>query len=301
MWLQIVGKIRLELSPWINHSWGSALYLTPRGVTTSPLHHDGAAFAIDFDFVDHALRIVTSQGPARSFGLMPMSVARFYEQTLGVLRDLGIEVNIFRQPVEVVEAVPFDRDHVHHAYDAEAVQRVFAAFLHAERVLTQFRARFIGKVSPVHLFWGSFDLAVTRFSGRAAPKHPGGVPNCPDWIMQEAYSRELSSAGFWPGAGVGEAGFYSYAYPQPAGFAGAPVQPPEAYFHAGLAEFILPYEAVRRAADPDAVLLSFLQSTYDAAAQLAGWDRAALEWQPPERALRRAAHRQRPIIPDDLL
>jgi hypothetical protein len=291
MWLQIVGKIRLELSPWINHSWGSALYLTPRGLTTSLLHQHGVTFAIDFDFVDQALRIVTAQGPQRSFALEPMSVARFYEQTLRALEELGVHVKIFAQPVEVVEATPFDRDHLHAAYDARAVQQVFCAFLHAARVLTQFRARYIGKVSPVHVFWGSFDLAVTRFSGRPAPKHPGGAPHCADWVMQEAYSHELSSAGFWPGMGLGEAAFYSYAYPPPPGFRDSAVEPPQARFDAALGEFILPYEVVRTAADPDALLLSFLQSTYEAAAGLAGWDRAALEGEPPPGAQRRSSAR----------
>jgi len=226
-----------------------------------------------------------------------MSVARFHEQTLSALHELGIEVSIFQQPVEVVEAIPFDQDQLHRDYDAGAVQRVFGAFLDAGRVLTQFRARFIGKASPVHFFWGSFDLAVTRFSGRPAPKHPGGAPHCADWVMQEAYSRELSSAGFWPGQGLGEAAFYSYAYPPPDGFASASVQPAEAYFHAGLGEFILPYEAVRRAPDPDAALLSFLQSTYEAAATRAGWDRAALEWQPPTRRRRRPDAAAPPSLP----
>jgi Family of unknown function (DUF5996) len=286
MWLQIVGKIKLELSPWINHSWGSTLHLTPRGLSTQLLQQQGRAFAIDFDFVEHALRIVTSEGPGRSFALAPMPVARFYEQTLSALRELGIEVSIFKHPVEVVESIPFDRDHVHADYDGETVQRVFGAFRDAWRVLTQFRTRFGGKVSPVHVFWGAFDLAVTRFSGRGAPQHPGGAPNCPDWVMQEAYSRELSSAGFWPGLGLGEAAFYAYAYPPPEGFARATVQPHEAYFHDGLGEFVLPYEAVRRAPDPAATLLSFLQSTYEAAANLGNWDRALLEGEPPPGAMR---------------
>jgi hypothetical protein len=277
MWLQIVGKIRLELSPWLNHSWGSALYLTPHGLTTSPIRQRDGAFSIDFDFVDHALVIRSSEGPTRSFALEPMTVARFYERTMTALAELGIEVHIFERPVEVVEAIPFDQDRTHASYDAAVVQRVWRAFLHAERVLTEFRARFIGKVSPVHVFWGAFDLAVTRFSGRTAPKHPGGAPNCPNWVMEEAYSHELSSAGFWPGMGLGEAAFYSYAYPAPPGFATAAVQPSQAYFNATLGEFILPYEAVRSAADPDRELLSFLQSSYEAAANLARWDRAALE------------------------
>jgi hypothetical protein len=207
-----------------------------------------------------------------------MSVARFYEQTMTSLAELGIRVRIFTRPVEVVEAIPFERDHEHASYDAEAVQRIWRAFVHVERVLTEFRARFLGKVSPVHLFWGAFDLAVTRFSGRTAPKHPGGVPNCADWVMEDAYSHEVSSAGFWPGLGLGEAAFYSYAYPVPAGFADQRLQPAQTYFHRGLGEFILPYEAVRAAEDPDQALSSFLQSSYEAAATLGGWDRPTLEY-----------------------
>ncbi|HEU4582740.1 MAG TPA: DUF5996 family protein [Polyangiaceae bacterium] len=281
MWLQIAGKIRLQLSPWINHSWGSALYLTPRGLTTSPLHQGDRTFAIDFDFIEHTLRIPTSHGPERQFPLTAMPVAQFYEQTLAALRDLGIGVKIFKRPVEVLEAIPFDRDRTHASYDGAAVQRVFRAVLQAERVLSRFRARFIGKASPVHVFWGAFDLAATRFSGRPAPRHPGGAPHCADWVMVEAYSHELSSAGFWPGMGLGAPAFYSYAYPQPSGFAEAAIEPREAYYHGTLGEFILPYEAVRTARDPDQALWSFLQSTYEAAAQLGGWDRAALEREPP--------------------
>lgn len=280
MWLQIVGKIRLELSPWINHSWGSALYLSARGLTTSPIRRAGGAFTIELDFVEHALTIATSEGTKRSFALEPMTVARFYEQTLAALAELGIQVRILARPVEVVDAIPFAQDRAHASYDAAVVNRVWRAFLSADRVLTEFRARFIGKVSPVHVFWGAFDLAVTRFSGRTAPKHPGGAPNCANWVMEEAYSHELSSAGFWPGLGLGEPAFYSYAYPAPPGFATAPVQPAQAYFHAALGEFILPYEAVRSAPDPERALLSFLQSTYEAAAKLASWDRTALERQP---------------------
>jgi hypothetical protein len=287
MWLQIVGKVRLELSPWINHAWGTALYLTPRGITTSPIPYQGRSFAIDFDFIEHALEITVSDGSMRSFALAPMSVAAFYERTWRALGELGIELEILARPVEIPEAIPFDQDHAHASYDAGTVHRVWSAFMSAQRVMTEFRAPFIGKVSPVHLFWGAFDLAVTRFSGRLAPKHPGGAPNCANWVMEEAYSRELSSAGFWPGMGLGEAAFYSYAYPAPAGFAGAAVRPEQAYFHPGLGEFILPYEAVRSAPDPERALLSFLQSTYEAAATLARWDRAALESQPP--AARRRA------------
>ena len=277
MWLQVVGKVRLALAPWINHSWGLALYVTTRGLTTSPIAHGPRSFAIDFDFVDHLLHITTSGGAGRTFALAPMTVAAFYRKTLDALRELGVEVEIFTRPVEVVEAIRFEDDVRHASYDAHAVQRFWRALVQAARVFTAHRARFIGKASPVHLFWGSFDLAVTRFSGRTAPRHPGGAPHCADWVMQEAYSHELSSAGFWPGTGLGEAAFYAYAYPEPAGFRSRAVQPEAAYFHEAMGEFILPYEAVRTAPDPDRALLSFLQSTYAAAADLAHWDRAALE------------------------
>jgi hypothetical protein len=286
MWSQVVGKIRLALAPPINHCWGSALYVTTRGLTTSPMAHDRRSFAIDFDFVEHLLRVSTSDGETRSFALEPMSVADFFAKTMRALRDLGIQVHVFSRPVEVVEAIRFEDDRRHASYDRDAVFRFWRALVHAERVFTRFRARFIGKVSPVHFFWGAFDLAVTRFSGKAAPKHPGGVPNCADWVMQDAYSHEVSSAGFWAGSGLGgreEAAFYSYAYPQPAGFSEYPVQPQAASFHAGLREFILPYEAVRTAEDPDATLHAFLESTYEAAANLAAWDRSALERPPPAR------------------
>ena len=280
MWTQVVGKIRLALTPWINHSWGSALYVTTRGLTTSPIPDHGRSFTIDLDFVDHRLRITTSEGEERSFALCPMSVADFFRKTMNALRELDVHLHIFTRPVEVAEAIRFEEDRHHASYDADAVHRFFRALVQAERVFTEFRARFVGKVSPVHFFWGGFDLAVTRFSGRPAPKHPGGIPNCADWVMQDAYSHEVSSAGFWPGAGLGEgeaAAFYSYTYPQPAGFADHAVLPEAAFFHAGLGEFILPYEAVRTAADADRTLLSFLESTYEAAAVLAKWDRVALE------------------------
>jgi hypothetical protein len=277
MWAQVVGKIRLELTPRINHWWGATLYTTSRGLTTSPIPDGRRSFAIDFDFLDHMLRITTSDGTGRSFSLKPMSVAEFFRKTMGALHELDIDVEIFTRPVEVTEAIPFEADNQHASYDADAVHRFWRALVQVERVLTQFRARFIGKVSPVHFFWGGFDLAVTRFSGRTAPKHPGGVPNCADWVMEEAYSHEVSSAGFWPGTGVGEASFYAYAYPVPAGFTDYPVQPDAAYFHQALGEFILPYEAVRTADDPDQTLLLFLQTTYEAAAVLAHWDRRTLE------------------------
>jgi hypothetical protein len=280
MWSQVVGKIRLARAPHVNHSWGTTLYVTTRGLTTSPIPRGEGAFAIDFDFVDHRLRISTSEGDERSFALEPMSVADFFAKTMQALGELGVTVHIFPRPVEVVEAIRFDEDRQHASYDAKTVNLYWRALVEAERVLSEFRARFIGKVSPVHFFWGGFDLAVTRFSGRTAPKHPGGVPNCADWVMQEAYSHEVSSAGFWPGRGLGgreEPAFYAYAYPQPAGFAEFSIEPKAAYFHQGLGEFILPYEAVRTAADADHALLSFLESTYEAAAVLAAWDRRALE------------------------
>jgi hypothetical protein len=277
MWTQIVGKIRLALSPDINHGWGSTLYITTRGLTTSPIPYGKLTFAIDFDFIAHILRITTSEGSDRALMLEPMPVADFYRKTMEALAELGIEVNILARPVEVEVAIPFEQDTQHASYDADAVLRFWHALVHVDVVLKNFRARFIGKVSPVHFFWGAFDLAVTRFSGRTAPKHPGGAPNVADRIMEEAYSHEVSSAGFWPGTGLGEAAFYAYAYPTPAGFDKYPVQPQAAYFHDKLGEFILPYEAVRTADDPAQTLLSFLQTTYDAAATLAHWDRLALE------------------------
>ena len=284
MWTQVVGKIRLELVPRINHWWGTALYITTRGLTTSPMPVGRRSFAIDFDFLDHVLRISASDGTGRSFSLKPMPVAEFFRKTMGALHELDFDVEIFTRPVEVAEAIPFEADNQHASYDADAVHSFWRALVQVERVLTQFRARFIGKVSPVHFFWGGFDLAVTRFSGRTAPRHRGGIPNCADWVMEEAYSHEVSSAGFWPGTGVGEASFYAYAYPAPVGFAAYPVQPEAAYFHPVLGEFILPYEAVRTADDPDKTLLSFLQTTYEAAAVLAHWDRRALERESPPSA-----------------
>lgn len=277
MWTQIVGKIRLRLFPAVNHYWGCALYVTARGLTTMPMPYGSGTFTIDFDFVEHALRIARSDGAERSFALEPMSVAAFYGKLRETLAGLGIRVKIHARPVEVVEAIPFAKDILHASYDADAVNRVWRALATMEPVFEKFRAEFIGKASPVHFFWGSFDLAATRFSGRTAPKHPGGAPNCPDWVMLEAYSHELSSAGFWPGAGLGEAAFYAYAYPAPAGFGESPVQPEAAYFHETLREFILPYEAVRAARSPEQALLAFLRTTYAGAATLGGWDRAALE------------------------
>lgn len=278
LWSQIVGKIRLSQMPWINHSWHVPLYVTARGLTTTLIPYGTRAFEIDFDFTDHRLHIATSEGESRSFRLRPMSVANFYRKLMKALGEMDIEVRIWTIPVEIPNPVqPFPENEKQASYDPEAVGRFWQALLQMHRVFTDFRAHFIGKVSPVHFFWGAFDLAVTRFSGRTAPKHPGGAPNCADWVMEEAYSHEVSSAGFWPGAGLGEAAFYAYAYPEPDGFSEYIVQPEAAYYHKELGEFILPYEAVRTADEPDIVLLDFLQSTYEVAADLAGWDRNALE------------------------
>jgi hypothetical protein len=281
LWTQIVGKIRLAKTPWTNHSWHVTLYVTPRGLTTSSIPYDGRAFQIDFDFIEHALLIQTSDGAARRLALEPKSVADFYDQLLASLAELDLRVRIHGSPNEVANPIPFREDRAHAAYDANYAQRFWRVLLQADRVFKQFRARFCGKVSPVHFFWGSFDHAVTRFSGRTAPPHPGGIPNLPDAVTREAYSHEVSSAGFWPGGGtVDYPAFYSYAYPTPAGFAAMPVRPDAAFFHEQLGEFILPYDAVRHAEEPDAVLLDFLQTTYEAAADAAGWDRAALEYGP---------------------
>ncbi len=284
MWAQVIGKIRLGLSPWVNHSWGSTLYVTTRGLTTSPIPYGSGTFNIEFDFATHALQMTTSDGEQRWFALAPMSVADFYGQCIDELSDLGIQVKIFTRPVEVVEAIRFEVDDQHASYDREVVDRFWRALVQSDRVFKDFRARFIGKVSPVHFFWGACDLAVTRFSGRTAPLHPGGAPNCADWVMQEAYSHELASAGFWAGAGLGEAAFYAYAYPEPEHYRTQAARPEAAYFYQPLGEYILPYEAVRTAAMPDQALLEFLQTTYEFAADLAVWDRPALERALPERA-----------------
>lgn len=277
MWTQIAGKIRLELFPWTNHSWGSVLYVTSRGLTTSPIPYGLIQFEIAFDFIHHKLEITTSNGNERSFDLIPMTVSEFYKKTMDALGSLGIEVTIFTRPVEVEEAIPFEEDTVHKHYDGDAVTRFWQVLSEVSRVFSIFRSGFIGKSSPVHFFWGAFDLAVTRFSGRKAPRHPGGAPNCPDWVMEEAYSHELSSAGFWPGAGFGEAAFYSYTWPEPDGFRSADVLPEEAYFDEKLGEFVLPYRVVQKASDPGKTLLRFLESTYKAGADHGKWDRSALE------------------------
>jgi len=281
LWTQIVGKIRMTKMPWVNHGWHVTLYVTVFGLTTSPIIDGDRYFQIDFDFIEHRLRIRTSDGEQQSFKLEPMTVAEFYAQIMRALANLGIDVVINTLPNEVPEPIRFEDDRVHASYDADAVNRYWRALLQIDRVFKYFRACFVGKCSPVHFFWGSFDLAVTRFSGQGAPEHPGGVPNLPDSITREAYDQQLSSAGFWPGGGpIDYPAFYSYAYPAPEGFEKSKVQPSEAFFDAGLVEFILPYDAVRTAADPDAALLSFLQSTYEAAANAAGWDRESLERDP---------------------
>ncbi len=282
MWTQIIGKIRMQQSPWINHSWHVPLYLTSRGLTTSPIPHGNRTFDIQFDFIDHRLPIRTSDGQVRSVELRPQTVAEFYSSVFSALRDLDLQVSIRPVPNEVESPIPFPEDREHAAYDPEYAQRFWRALLQIDRVFTAFRARFIGKCSPVHFFWGSFDLALTRFSGRPAPEHPGGIPNLPDAVTREAYSHEVSSCGFWPGsAAAPEPIFYSYAYPTPEGFAEATVQPDKAFWLSDLGEFVLPYEAVRSSAAPDHTLLEFLESTYAAAAELSGWDRTALE-RPPD-------------------
>jgi Family of unknown function (DUF5996) len=278
MWTQIVGKIRLVQSPWVNHSWHVPLYLTARGLTTTPIRYDPRIFQIDFDFIDHRLLIQTGDGAVRSIALKPRSVADFHREVFSQLAELGIVVTINTMPNELADCIPFELDEQHRSYDADYANRFFRALLQADRVMKEFRARFKGKCSPVHFFWGSFDLAVTRFSGRPAPEHPGGVPHLPDWVAREAYSHEVSSCGFWPGNEMlPYAAFYAYAYPEPAGYDKAPIRPAAAGYQSRLHEFILPYDQVREASSPDAVLLEFLQSSYEAAADLSHWNRAALE------------------------
>jgi hypothetical protein len=281
LWTQIVGKIRLARSPWLNHSWHVALYVTARGLTTSPIPDGLRTFQIDFDLIDHALRTSISDGSRREFGLAGHSVASFYKAVMTSLAELGIIIAIDEMPNELPEPVRFSQDTRHAAYDRDAVRRFFQILTNADRVFKQFRTGFLGKASPVHFFWGSFDLAVTRFSGRRAPRHPGGVPHLADEVACEAYSHEVSSAGFWPGSGpIDFPAFYSYAYPEPPGFRSTRVRPDEAFFSEAVGEFILPYDALRTATEPDQTLLEFLQSTYEAAAIAAQWDRGALECTP---------------------
>jgi hypothetical protein len=281
LWTQVVGKIRLAQTPWLNHSWHVTLYVTARGLTTSPIPHGTRVFQIDFDFLEHVLRIDASDGAQRSIPLQPQPVATFYEAVMSALGGIGLPVTIDEMPNEMPEAIRFSDDNTHASYDRDYAERFWRVLVQADRVFKQFRTGFLGKCSPVHFFWGSFDLAVTRFSGRKAPRHPGGVPNLPDDVAREAYSHEVSSAGFWPGGpALSYPAFYSYAYPPPPGYATATVGPKAAFFSPDLQEFILPYDAVRTAEDPDAALLEFLQSTYEAAANNGQWDRTTLECAP---------------------
>jgi hypothetical protein len=285
LWTQIVGKARLDLAPMQNHWWQATLYVTARGLTTSPVPYGERTFETEFDFVDHRLVVRTSDGRQASLPLEPQTVAQFYRRYLDTLRELGIPEEIRHpRPNEVAKPVRFDADTTHAAYDAAATERFRAVLTQADRLLKEFRGRFIGKCSPSHFFWGSFDLACTRFNGRTAPPHPGGIPNLPDWATREAYSHECISAGFWPGNGGGpvrEPAFYAYAYPEPVGCPEAKIRPAEASYHPVLREWILPYEAVRRSSSPDALVLDFFESTYETAAGLGGWDRKALERQAP--------------------
>jgi hypothetical protein len=277
LWTQIVGKVRLVLTPWVNHGWQVPLYVTPRGLTTSPIPVGNEILDLEFDFLSHQLIARISRGEVRTLSLEPQTVAHFYRRLMDLLNGIGVAVAINEMPNEVENPLRFSMDQVHGSYDAEATHAFWRALVQADRIFKIFRSGFIGKASPVHFFWGSFDLAVTRFSGRRAPLHRGGIPGLPDAVTREAYSHELSSAGFWPGnEAFPRAAFFSYAYPEPAGFRDRPVSP-GAYFDTNLGEFILPYDAVRTAGEPDALLLKFLSSTYEAAAETGGWDRAALE------------------------
>ena len=277
LWTQVVGKIRLAQTPWMNHSWHVPLYVTARGLTTSPIPYLAGTFDIEFDFVEHVLDMRVSGGARKRIDLKPQSVAAFHKAVMEALASLGVTVAIKEKPCEIAGAIPFSQDHQHASYDAAYAQRFWRVLLQADRVLKRFRTRFVGKCSPVHFFWGSFDLAVTRFSGRRAPPFPGSAPGVAQEVMREAYSHEVSSAGFWPGGPGTDAAFYSYAYPAPEGFSQRAVRPAEASFNQALGEFLLPYEAVRTAPDPDASLDAFLQSTYEAAAETGNWDRDSLE------------------------
>jgi hypothetical protein len=283
-WTQVVGKLRLAQAPMLNHWWQVTMYVTPRGLTTSAIPTgDGGTFEIEFDFCAHQLRITLEGGERREIALEPKTVAAFYAEVMEALASLGLAIRIWPVPVEIEDAIPFEQDTKHASYDPAAAQLFWRQLVQADRVMTAFRAGFAGKVSPVHFFWGGMDLAVTRFSGRRAPRHPGGAPNCGDWVMVEGYSHELASCGFWPGGGA-EGAFYAYAYPEPDGYDAAPVTPEAAFYSTDFRQFLLPYEAVRTAADPDATLLGFLETTYDAAADLGRWDRTALEYVPVEGA-----------------
>jgi len=290
-WTQIVGKTRLALAPMQNHWWQVVLYVTDRGLTTSPIPYKGRTFDVSFDFVEHKLVALTSDGDLRTLPLAPRAVADFYLEYLDMLRSLDIDVRIFPVPMEMADALPFPTDRTNASYDPDAAHRFWQVLINADRLLKKFRARFLGKSSPSHFWWGGCDIACTRFSGRPAPRYAGHVPNCPDYVMLEGYSHECISAGWWPGmAGgpVSDAAFYAYSYPEPPGCDTAPIRPDGAYYHTEMREWILPYDAVRSAADPDRAVLDFLESTYAAAADRAKWDRAALErsadWRPPPSA-----------------
>ena len=293
MMTQVVGKIRLACAPMVNHWWQVALYVTPRGLTTSAMPHGTRTFQIDFDFIDHALRIQASDGQARAIELRSRPLAEFYREVMESLQGLELPVRIWAHPVEIENPVPFDQDFQHTTYEPEQAGRFGEVLRQASRAMAAFRSGFVGKCSPVHFFWGSFDMAVTRFSGRRAPAHPGGISHLADRVVREAYSRECSSCGFWPGGGVvEEAAFYAYAYPEPARFREYPIRPPQAYYQDEMKEYVLPYEAVRTAPDPEQLLHEFFQSTYDAAAELGGWNRADLEHDYPM-----AGHAKSPPAP----
>ena len=278
LWTQIVGKIRLKQTPWVNHSWHVTLYVTASGLTTGSIPYPGGAFQIDFDFIRHLLHITTSAGGMEEVKLYPRSVADFYKELFDKLRWVDVNARICVEPNEVDPAIPFEKDETHRSYDGVRVQEFFKALVKIHNVFIKFRATFTGKCSPVHFFWGSFDLAVTRFSGRAAPLYSGEVENIPIRVMQEAYSHEVSSCGFWPGSEqFPHPAFYSYCYPAPAAFGKQPVKPKEALFSSQMGEFILLYEVVQRSGSPEDTLMQFLQSTYEAAAISAGWDRKTLE------------------------
>lgn len=279
LWTQIVGKLRLARTPWLNHAWHVTLYVTARGLTTGLVPHGHRGLELEFDFISQALIIRTTDGSVRQVELAPRSVSDFYDAVMSSLADVGMPISIHAAPNEVPSSVPFEADHANRIYDAGSAEAFWRALLQTDRVFKLFRTRFIGKCSPVHFFWGAADLAVTRFSGRPAPRHPGGIPHLPDAVTEEAYSHEVSSAGFWPGGGgdIDEPAFYSYAWPQPSGYSQASVRPADARYDTTLGEFVLPYPALRASARPDDALLDFLQSTYEAADDLAAWDRAALE------------------------
>ena len=278
LWTQIVGKVRLSLAPMVNHWWQVPLYVSARGLTTSAMPYSGGMVELEFDFHDEVLRVHTSPGASRTVALAPRTVADFHRDLLSTLLDVGVRAHITRTPVEMENVIPFDEDETHASFDAESARRFWRVLMDVNRVLNEFRGGFVGKSSPVHFWWGSFDIAVTRFSGRAAPRHPGGSPNVADYVMREAYSHECMSVGWWPGGGlVPEPAFYAYAYPEPDGCPAAPISPSAAYYHPEMREWILPYEAARTAPDPDAEVMSFLRSTYEAVARLGQWDRAALD------------------------